>query len=77
VFHGGRTGGHGVERAISSSATRIEKTLGGPPGDVPDEATEEDIRRTIADYVHAAKNAIPTDQSARPVLALQREQADG
>jgi 2,4-dienoyl-CoA reductase-like NADH-dependent reductase (Old Yellow Enzyme family) len=58
VFHGGRAVGHGLERAVSSSATRVENTLGGGPGDVPDEMTLDDIKRTIDDYVQSAKNAI-------------------
>jgi hypothetical protein len=43
---------------VSSSATRVENTLGGGPGDVPDEMTLDDIKRTIDDYVQSAKNAI-------------------
>lgn len=43
---------------MSSSATRVENTLGGGPGDVPDEMTLDDIKRTIGDYVQSAKNAI-------------------
>ncbi|RSH90244.1 hypothetical protein EHS25_001578 [Saitozyma podzolica] len=58
LFHGGRAAGHGLERAVSSSATRVENTLGGGPGDVPDEMTLDDIKRTIDDYVQSAKNAI-------------------
>ncbi|GFZ49139.1 hypothetical protein JCM24511_06889 [Saitozyma sp. JCM 24511] len=58
LFHGGRAAGHGLERAVSSSATRVENTLGGGPGDVPDEMTLDDIKRTIGDYVQSAKNAI-------------------
>ncbi|ORY26890.1 hypothetical protein BCR39DRAFT_539973 [Naematelia encephala] len=59
LFHGGRSGGHtALSRAVSSSATRIESSLMGGPGDVPDEMTLEDIKRTIGDYVQCAKNAI-------------------
>lgn len=59
VFHGGRTAGHSpLVRACAPSATRVENTLGGGPGDVPDEMTEADIQRTIGDYVKAAQAAI-------------------
>jgi 2,4-dienoyl-CoA reductase-like NADH-dependent reductase (Old Yellow Enzyme family) len=36
----------------------VDNTLGGGPGDVPDEMTDADIQRTIGDFVQAAKNAM-------------------
>jgi N-ethylmaleimide reductase len=36
----------------------VENPLGGKPADVPDEMSEDDIRRTIDDYVKAAKTAL-------------------